>query len=89
MSLMMRTAAPTEVAWKPMLAYPPTSSSTVMLRDAYWLKSMPCTSCAPSGTGSDGFKTASVAPVGADELLAMAMGVWWVRVAAAALSRCV
>lgn len=59
-----------------------------MLRDAYWLKSMPCTSCAPSGTGSDGFKTASVAPVGAEELLAMAVGNLGWAVAAAALSRC-
>ena len=73
MSLMIRTASPTDVAWKPMPAYPATSSSTVMLRDAYWLKSMPCTSRAPSGTGSEGFKTASVAPVGADDWLAIAL----------------
>ena len=49
MSLMIRTASPTEVAWK------------------------------PSGTGSDGFKTASVAPVGAEELLAMVIGVFVVN----------
>lgn len=65
MSLIMRTASATEVAWNPMFANPATSSSTVMLRFAYWLKSMPCTSLAPSGTGSEGFNTASVAPDGA------------------------
>lgn len=42
-----------------------------MGRAACWLKSMPCTCCTPSGTGSDGFSTASVAPAGADEELAM------------------
>jgi hypothetical protein len=48
-----------------MFEYPPMSSSTVMLRLAYWLKSIPWTSFASAGTGSEGFKTASVAPVGA------------------------
>lgn len=65
MPFMIRTASPTEVAWNPILEYPAMSSSTVMLRLAYWLKSIPWTSFASAGTGSEGFKTASVAPAGA------------------------
>jgi len=34
MSLMMRTASPTDVAWNPIFAYPLTSSCTVIGRDA-------------------------------------------------------
>lgn len=44
-----------------------------MLRVAYWLKSMPSTCRDPSGSGSDGFNTASVAAVGAEESLGAAM----------------
>lgn len=74
MSFTIRTASPMAVAWNPMREYPPTSSSTVMGRCAYALKSMPRTSRASAGTGSEGLRTASVAPVGAASGAACCVG---------------
>jgi hypothetical protein len=71
--LMMCAACPTDVAWKPIFVMLSTISATVMLRPANLSKSSPTTGTAPSGTGSEGLRTASWAPVGAVMVAKMAM----------------
>jgi hypothetical protein len=58
-------AWPIELAWKPICAIFATSSAAVISTFLKSLKSRPFTGMAPSGTGSEGFNTASVAPEGA------------------------
>src|SRR2546423_2105967 len=61
---MIWIASAIALAWKPIFAIPSTISATVILVPWCTLKSIPQTFCAPSGTGSDGTRTASVASDG-------------------------
>lgn len=66
-SLIIRTASPTALAWNPIPAMPSTSSATEMSRPWWSLNSIPRTSRAPSGMASEGMRTASLAVDGAAE----------------------
>lgn len=65
MSLMMRTASATALAWKPVLVMLVISSATVMSWSVWLLNSTPETSWAFGATGAEGLRTALVERVGA------------------------
>lgn len=65
-SLIIFAASPTALAWNPMPLIASTISATVISRSLYSLKSMPLTCSTPSGTASEGTKTASATAEGAD-----------------------